>query len=80
MEKIEVDNNDLENHIDNNRDNNIDDIIYTADTESVIETCKTYKGLIINGCINRNLLSSMLFIFPAIYGYLISYKLIISLP
>ena len=84
MKKIEVDKNDIENNIDNNRD----DIIYTelanteladtelADTESVIETCKTYKGLIINGCINRNLLSSMLFIFPAIYGYLISYKLI----
>jgi len=88
MEKIEVDKSDIENNIDNNRD----DIIYTepaytdtesaytdtelADTESVIETCKTYKGLIINGCINRSLLSSMLFIFPAIYGYLVSYKLI----
>ena len=47
-----------------------------TDTESVIETCKTYKGLIINGCINRSLLSSTLFIFPAIYGYLVSYKLI----
>ena len=89
MKKIEVDKNDIENNIDNNRDDIIyteladteladTELADTelADTESVIETCKTYKGLIINGCINRNLLSSMLFIFPAIYGYLISYKLI----
>lgn len=31
------------------------------------------NGFIINGCLNRNAISSMLFILPAIYGYIINW-------
>ena len=51
-------------------------IISEPISHHIIEYCPSIKGFVINGCVNRNIISSMLFIIPAIYGYIISWFLV----
>lgn len=46
-------------------------------TEPCIEPCVEPHTIARTGCINRNFCSSFLFLFPALYGYYISYTSII---
>jgi|LakMenE01Jun11ns_1017448.scaffolds.fasta_scaffold9446741_1 hypothetical protein len=52
-----------------------DDIINTNNADNCI-SIPIPSGFIINDCINRNVISSMLFILPATYGYIIRWFLI----
>lgn len=42
-----------------------------------IVLCDPVEMITVSGCINRNFCSSFLFILPAVYGYIISYPLIV---
>jgi drug/metabolite transporter (DMT)-like permease len=45
-------------------------------SDNISDSCLSIKGFIIDDCINRNVISSMLFIIPAIYGFIISWFII----
>ena len=45
-------------------------------SDNISDSCLSIKGFIIDDCVNRNVISSMLFIIPAIYGYIISWFII----
>ena len=76
IENITIDKN-VSNKVDYNNDNvifsnmDLDIKINNDDNCNIVK-----KGFIIDGCINRNAISSILFIIPAIYSYLISWFIV----